>query len=317
VGDKSVKALANTALATALSVIIAIIGLFVPVLALASLLWPVPVIVVVKRYGLRYGIYSTIASGLIVGMVSEPIYAAYVILSYGALGLSIGYGVQKGYTAGKTLVITSIVSLISKLMLMYAVTRLMGINPLEAQIESMGKGLELSMEFYDRMGLNVPEEMKETIISSFELMKVMLPALLIMVALMDSYLNYTVARIVLKRLDLRLEPLPPFAEWRAPGHLTIGFLLLMLLSFAGGYLGLANMDVVLGNILLLFQMVFLVQGLSVAYYFLLRRGVSKLFRVLLIIFILFNQALAMAAMLAGVLDVMLDFRKRFSRDGGN
>ncbi|HOO12021.1 MAG TPA: DUF2232 domain-containing protein, partial [Bacillota bacterium] len=90
-----------------------------------------------------------------------------------------------------------------------------------------------------------------------------------------------------------------------------------LLSFAGGYFGLGNMDVVFGNILLLFQMVFLVQGLSVAYYFLLRRGVSKLFRVLLIIFILFNQALAMAAMLAGVLDVMLDFRKRFSRDGGN
>ena len=35
--DSNVKALANTALATALSVIIAIIGLFVPVLALASL----------------------------------------------------------------------------------------------------------------------------------------------------------------------------------------------------------------------------------------------------------------------------------------
>ena len=76
--DSNVKALANTALATALSVIIAIIGLFVPVLALASLLWPVPVIVIVKRYGLKYGVYSTIASGLIVGMVSEPIYAAYV-----------------------------------------------------------------------------------------------------------------------------------------------------------------------------------------------------------------------------------------------
>jgi uncharacterized protein YybS (DUF2232 family) len=91
----------------------------------------------------------------------------------------------------------------------------------------------------------------------------------------------------------------------------------MLLSFAGGYFGLGNMDVVLGNILLLFQMVFLVQGLSVAYYFLSRKGVNKLVRVLLIIFILFNQPLAMAAMLAGVLDVVLDIRKRFSRDGGN
>ena len=315
VGDGSVKALANTALAAALSVIIAIVGLFVPVLALASLLWPVPVIVVVKRYGLRYGIYCTVASGLIVGMISEPIYAAYVILAYGALGLSIGYGVQRGYTAGKTLIVTAVVSLLSKLLLMYAVTRLMGVNPLEAQLDSMEKGLELSMEFYDGMGLDVPEETREAIFSSFELLRVTLPALLIMVALMDSYLNYIVARVVLKRLDLQMEALPSFAEWRAPGNLTIGFLLLMALSAAGGYLGLGNIDVILGNILLLFQMVFLVQGLSVAYFFLSRRGVKKFFKVLLMVFILFNQALAMSAILAGVLDVIFDFRKRFSRNG--
>ncbi|MDD2572909.1 MAG: YybS family protein [Bacillota bacterium] len=315
--DSNVKALANTALATALAVIIAIVGLFVPVLALASLLWPVPVIVIVKRYGLRYGVYSTIASGLIVGMISEPIYAAYVILSYGALGLSIGYGVHKDYRAGRILTITSVVSLLSKLLLMYAVTRIMGVNPLEVQIESMEKGLELSMGFYGRMGLDVPEEMREALFSSFELLKITLPALLIIVAIMDSYLNYTVARIVLKRLGLTLDALPPFAEWRAPGNLTVGFLLLMVLSIAGGYLGLGNIDVIMGNILLLFQMVFLVQGVSVAYFFLLRRGVNKILRILLIVLILFNQPLALAAMFAGILDVLFDFRKRFTQKGGS
>ena len=310
--DSYVKALANTALATALSVIIAIIGLFVPVLALASLLWPVPVIVIVKRYGLKYGVYSTIASGLIVGMVSEPIYAAYVILSYGALGLSIGYGVHKNFRAGRILAITAVVSLLSKLLLMYAVTRLMGVNPLEVQLESMEKGLELSMGFYDRMGLDVPEEMREGLFSSFELLRVMLPAILVMVAVLDSYLNYTVARIVLRRLGLRLEALPPFAEWRAPGNLMIGFLLLMALSIAGGYLGLGNIDVVAGNILLLFQIVFLAQGISVAYFFLMRRGINKVFAIILIVLILFNQPLALVAVLTGLLDTLFDFRRRFT-----
>lgn len=311
--DSNVKALANTALATALSVIIAIIGLFVPVLALASLLWPVPVIVIVKRYGLRYGIYSTVASGLIVGMVSEPIYAAYVILSYGALGLSIGYGVQKDYRAGKILAITTIVSLVSKVLLMYAITRLMGVNPLEIQLESMEKGLELSMGFYDKVGLNVPQDMKDALLSSFELMKVTLPALLLLVAIMDSYLNYTVARVVLKRLNLQLEALPPFAKWRAPGNLATGFLLLMVLSIAGGYLGLGNIDVIMSNILLLFQIVLLVQGISLAYFFLQRKGINKVFRIVLIVFVLFNQPLALAAVLAGLLDVLFDFRKRFAK----
>jgi uncharacterized protein YybS (DUF2232 family) len=133
-----------------------------------------------------------------------------------------------------------------------------------------------------------------------------------MVAVLDSYLNYTVARIVLRRLGLRLEALPPFAEWRAPGNLMIGFLLLMALSIAGGYLGLGNIDVVAGNILLLFQIVFLAQGISVAYFFLMRRGINKVFAIILIVLILFNQPLALVAVLTGLLDTLFDFRRRFT-----
>ncbi len=315
--DSNVRALANTALATALSVIIAIIGLFVPVLALASLLWPVPVIVVVKRYGLKYGIYSTLASGLIVGMVSEPIYAAYVILSYGALGLSIGYGVHKNYKAGKILAITAIISLLSKMLLISAVTQIMGINPLEVQLESMEKGMEYAMGFYDNMGLNVPSDMKDALLSSFELLKITLPALLLLVAVMDSYLNYTVARVVLRRLDLHLDALPVFAQWRAPGNVAAGFALLVVLSLIGGYMGLGSTDIIISNILLLFQIVLLVQGISLAYFLLMRRNINKFVGILLIIFILFNQFMASMAILAGLLDVLFDFRKRLAPKDGS
>ena len=140
----------------------------------------------------------------------------------------------------------------------------------------------------------------------------MLPAILVMVDVLDSYLNYTVARFVLSRLGIRLEALPPFAEWRAPGNLMIGFLLLMALSIAGGYLGLGNIDVVAGNILLLFQIVFLAQGISVAYFFLMRRGINKVFAIILIVLILFNQPLALVAVLTGLLDTLFDFRRRFT-----
>jgi uncharacterized protein YybS (DUF2232 family) len=313
--NSSVRALANTALATALSVIIAVIGLFVPVLSLASLVWPVPVIVVIKRYGFKYGVYSTVASGLIVGMISEPFYAAYVIFAFGALGLAIGYGVHKGYSAGKILTITAAASLVSKILLVYAVTRIMGVNPLETQFEAMRKGIEFSLEFYDNMGMEVPQGMRDTLLSSFELIRVTLPALLILASLLDSFLNYTAARIVLKRLGLNMEALPPFGEWRAPSNLSLGFLILMGLTLAGGYLGLEGIDIVMGNILVLFQMIFMVQGISVLYYFLTQKGVNRFIKVLVIVFVLFNQFLAMAAVFAGLLDVLLDFRKRFSKDG--
>jgi uncharacterized protein YybS (DUF2232 family) len=315
--DSNVRALANTALATALSVIIAIIGLFVPILSLASLVWPVPVIVVVKRYGIKYGVYSTIASGLIVGMVSEPFYAAYVIFAFGALGLAIGYGVHKGYSAGKILTVTAVASLLSKMILVYAITWIMGINPLEIQLEAMKRGLELSLEFYRDIGMDVADDMGDMLLSSFELMRVTLPALLILASLLDSYLNYTVARIVLKRLGLHMEALPPFGEWRAPNNLAIGFLVLVGLTLAGGYLGLGRTDIILGNILVLFQMIFLVQGVSVIYYYLTRKGLNKLIKILIIVFVLINQFLSITAVFAGLLDVLFDFRKRFSQGTGS
>ncbi|MDI6705006.1 MAG: YybS family protein [Bacillota bacterium] len=307
--DNNTRAIANAALATALSVIIAVIGLFVPLLSLASLLWPAPIIITIKRYGFRYGIYATIASGLIVGMISEPLYAIYVILGYGAVGLAIGYGVEKTFSAGRTLLIASLASLVSKVILVYAITRIMGVNPIEVQFEAMKEAFEFSTGIYKNLGIDRVEDINNMFMTSLQMLKVTLPALLISASVLDSFLNYSVARLILRRFKLSLDPLPSFGEWRFPNNISLGFLLLVALTFIGGYLGLENTQVIMSNIFLLFNMVFLIQGLSLIYYFLTVKGVAKAIKVFLLVIIMFNQTLAMGAVFAGLLDVIFDFRK--------
>lgn len=309
VRENNTRAIANAALATALSVIIAVIGLFVPLLSLASLLWPAPIIITIKRYGFRYGIYATIASALIVGMISEPLYAIYVILGYGAVGLAIGYGVEKDFSAGRTLLIASFASLISKVILVYAITGIMGVNPIEVQFEAMKEGFEFSTDMLKGLGMDRVEDMNNMFMTSLEMLKVTLPALLISASVLDSFLNYSVAKLILRRFKLFLEPLPSFGEWRFPNNISLGFLLLIALTFIGGYLGLQNTQVIMSNIFLLFNMIFLIQGLSLIYYFLAVKGVAKAIRIFLMVIIMFNQMFAMAAVFAGLLDVIFDFRK--------
>jgi uncharacterized protein YybS (DUF2232 family) len=309
VRDNNTRALANSALATALSVIIAIIGLFVPLLSFASLLWPVPIIIIIKRYGMRYGIYSTVASGLIVGMVSEPLYAVYVIFGFGAVGLAIGFGVVRDYSASKTIIVASLASLASKVLLIFAATEIMGVNPIEVQLETMKKAFEFSTEFYNNIGIDKAEDIKNMFMGSLDLIKITLPAILIFASALDSFLNYTVARVVLKRFKLYLKPFPPFGEWRFPSNVSFGFLLLVALTFIGGYFGLQNTQVIMSNIFLLFNLVFLIQGLSLVYYFLTSKGIGKAIKIILLVIIAFNQMFALITVFAGLLDVIFDFRK--------
>jgi uncharacterized protein YybS (DUF2232 family) len=309
VTENNTRALANSAIATALSVIIALIGLFVPLLSFASLLWPVPIIITIKRYGIRYGILSTIASGLIVGMMSEPIYAVYVTFGFGALGLTIGWGVQRDYSAARILMIASLASLVSKVLLIFAATKIMGVNPIELQLESMQQAFELSTKFYQDMGLDSTQNIADMFSKSFEMLKLTMPAILVFASVADSFMNYTVSRIVLKRFKLNMKPLPPFGEWRFPGSVSLGLVFLIVLTYIGGYLGLKDTQVILGNVLMLFNLVFLIQGLSLLYYFMTVKGWARFLKVLLMVLVMFNQGLSMVVVLAGLLDGTFNLRR--------
>lgn len=308
-GNNSTRALVNTALSAAVAVIIAVIGLFVPFLSFASFLWPVPVVIAIKRYGFKYGVYVTVVSGLIVGMISQPLYALYVILGFGAIGLAIGVGVERNYSASITLVITSIASLLSKLLLVIIVTRIMGVNPIRLQIEAMEKSLEITTQFYKNIGLDQVEDIKDIFMNSLELIKLTIPAVLIFASVLDSFLNYTLSGVILKRFKLNMKPFPPFAEWRFPSNAALGFLLLVALTYIGRYLGLQNTQVIMANIFLIFNLVFLIQGLAVVYHYMLSRGLPKFARILIVILALFNHILALVTVFIGLLDVIFDFRK--------
>lgn len=307
--SNNTKALVNAALASALAVIIGIIGLFVPFMSIVTFLWPVPVIIIINRYGFKYGVYVTIISAFIVGIISQPLYAIFVILGFGAIGLSIGFGVRKNYSAGLTLIIASLASLVSKLLLIYIVTRVMGANPIDIFIESMEKSIELSSELYKSMGLKNVEDATKTFMTSIEVFKMILPASFIFASVLDSYLNYIIARMILKRFKLDMQPFPPFASWKFPNNVSLGFIMLAILTYVGGYLGLKNSQDIMINIFWIFYLLFLIQGFAVVYHYLVSKGLPKIVRIIILVFISINRILAFAIVIIGLLDGIFNFRK--------
>jgi uncharacterized protein YybS (DUF2232 family) len=74
------------------------------------------------------------------------------------------------------------------------------------------------------------------------------------------------------------------------------------------YFKVPNSDVVYSSIFVIFMFTFIVNGLAVVSWFLKSRRVSKGFRIVIIIFIIFS-GLAQIMLFLGLADYIIDFRK--------
>ena len=126
-----IKALTESSLLTALTVIAALVSVYVPILGIAAaLIWPLPVIVIVVRHGLRWGIISTIASTIIMSILIMPTIALRMALGFMLPALVLGYGFYAQWSAAKNLLLSLCVSVISMLSALALTFFIMDINPL-------------------------------------------------------------------------------------------------------------------------------------------------------------------------------------------
>ena len=67
------KPLTESSLLSALTVILALAAVYLPVVGMAAaLVWALPIIVLVVRHGLRWGIMAVLVSGIIMALLIEP-----------------------------------------------------------------------------------------------------------------------------------------------------------------------------------------------------------------------------------------------------
>lgn len=67
------KALVEGALLAAINIVLSIMALYMPILgSFATLVWPVPIVILGIRHGLRTSILATAVAGIIVAILSGP-----------------------------------------------------------------------------------------------------------------------------------------------------------------------------------------------------------------------------------------------------
>lgn len=311
------RSIVEGALLASLTAILALIGLYIPVLRiLTDFVIVVPIIIVTVNHGINFGVMSLIVAGLLITILSGPIKALFVILQFGGIALFFGYAFHKKLKAEKTLLFGVLVAIISLLTILLFSYLFFGFETIDF-IGQLKASINPSLELYKELGLLKPEQglTEETyrlIMEAYiKLMSIIIPSILLMYGISSAFLNYIVAQKILKKLKISVPALPKLRFWKLPWWTVWGFIVGYAAMVLGNYCKnqlLANIGL---NIVIVYAPILFVLGIAVINYFIKERlSGSGLYRMLLVVFIVFFMPFSLLVIGAiGLFDLLFNYRR--------
>ena len=295
-----------------IAIIFAIISAYLPVIGpFVNLLWPVPIILLGVRHGYKWSIMATVVAGVIIAMLLHPMQAVGVVVGFGLIGIVLGYAFRMEFSPSKTMLWGSVASLLSKAALLAIGAAVTGINPFAMQNDVMAKAVEQGVEVYRNLGVAEQElaKMTESMQIMIDLLKVILPAGFIMASVVDTFLNFVIAKKVLKKLGHNIPDFPPFKNWTVPNYVLYFFAVALVMIYWGKSREITMLYNIGMNLQMVTGMLLLMQGLSLFYYIVDKYNLSRMVRGIILFLILSNGFVSQMVIFAGAIDTIIDYRR--------
>jgi len=182
-----------------------------------------------------------------------------------------------------------------------------GVDPFAVLNASFERGLKESVDLYKQMGMSQADI--DSVMPPLRLMKGMLvdyfPALLVCLSAVMSFTSGYLLRLHAARAGVITLPDVPLNRWAAPDHAVWGVIV-------PGFLLIPEVPVLrqaAGNVLGVFALVYMFQGIAVVSSVFDRFKLSWFFKALGWLLIALQPFLALAVWCAGLADTWADFRK--------
>jgi len=310
------KALVEGAIFAGVTAVLGVLYYYMQYLGIIAMVWPVPVIIVGYRNGLKASILSALSAGLIVSLVTQPLVGVGLLAGFGLPGVLMGYMIKKKVNPYIIVLICGLVLSITMAGEFLISLTASGIDMADflAGIDSaLKQQLEMLLDIYKRFGITETDlqTMKDNLDQIIRMMKLIFPSSLVLSGLMFSFIDYKLTRLILKRIGHMIPEIEQFSKWRIIEPYS--FILLGLVVLAGivPYLGLSILTAVALNISTLLMLIFTVVGVSVIVYYAGiygdRNGIPKVLRriIVVIVILVFMRLVA----LVGILDLVFNLRK--------
>ncbi len=273
---------------------------------LMSLLTPTPILLASLRYGLRMGLLvvglAAVALTVLLGSHQSLLFFA----EYGVMAIVMAETVRRRWPIEKTFLIATGVSLLVSGIVM--VTFLWS-APLDLAMarQQLEEHLDRALRPYlGEVDAVIEAQLLPYIQETLKLVIQLFPALLVMSTAAGVILNYSVVRILWRRVGgPPLFPDTALSRWKAPDACVWILIGGGILSFLPSLI----LQAVGRNIVLLVGAIYLTQGLAIAVYYLNKGSVPVIFRGTAYVFLLVQPLLLFGVAAFGLFDLWCDFRR--------
>lgn len=321
--------------ASLISVIISVIMIvtgYLPIVSfIGTLILPIPVAILYIRHNNKIAITAIFLSIILTSLVFNPIIAIRSAITCSIVGIALGYCVKNNKKSSTTLLFLAIGSSISNVLTiaftLSLILKTSFIDFISNYKELMKQTMKVSMDqmktIYSEGGMSAKQF--ELLNDNFQMIDkidiaivlAIIPAIIFIYSIISAYLNYTVSRAILTKLNYKMEEVVPFSRFCVNnivgavliGTVCIGIILSSKNIFGGDY--------ILNSSQILTQYIFIINGLAASAYFLrVKRNLSKPV-VLLILVLIIISPLGSIYFSIGLMEMAFDFRKldpyRFKR----
>lgn len=301
--------LTESAFIAGILLIFAIVGTLI--FPFIDYIYALPAIILAKRHDYKASIMALLTAGIIATILLGVQAGLYYLVLYTPMAATMSYFIDKDKKPALTIAFSGLAYLISFIILLFIMQLFLGLNLIEYVTEAfqqsfeMQEGLFSNFEgFQDQL-----ESSRDMYDNMLELIIMIMPGILIATSLSMVVINYLVAQKIGKRLKARIRPLGDFKNFKLPNNIVLGMLVIFGLTLLVGQFNIVDYETLSANILFLFQIVFFLQGLALVRFLMGKYNINRFLRVLIIIFIIINPAFSFVVILAGIADVLFDFRK--------
>lgn len=304
------KVLVEASILSAITAMLIIISYYMPFVGIFGILiWPIPITYLMFKYDFKISVLSLICSLIIAAILIDPITALVMGLLYGISSIILGFCLKKKMSALTTIIIVAISMFISFFVLL-AFQMLMTNGKVLSEMERMFN--ELIAQFKGNLSqFGIDETQIETLIPkdlNFNYVKALIPGTFALSSLMGSFLSYYIVQQIFKRLKININEILTFSDWYINTNISFGIFFTTIVAIILNLAKLNNADIFLNTVVILFNFVFIIDGLAVIDWYIKKKNISKGFRIAIIMFLVISQ-LANLAFYIGLIDYILDFRK--------
>ena len=289
-----------------------LITAYVPILSILSIAVPVPYAIIATLTDNKYSILSLIATFFILMFTVNPLYSVSVCIMSIVPGIFIGSALRnnkkEGFNKFEPIYIGTIITMICVIVFFFIGNIVFKTNILEDFMNLVKESVNIQITIMENTGIDLKEGFKALDIVNY--INNMLPTMLFLQGMIVAFIIYSLEIFILKRVRIVNLELPKLLDFYLPGNaISVLFTLYIFVLF----MDLINLnlhtDLIMMNLQLVFNFMFMLQGIAVSIYFFkkwIRSGSLKMIFMSALTLSIFGF---MGISFVGMLDSIIDFRR--------